>query len=384
MRNKPQKPDTRAVVVYAISSLAVLSGTIAFGLHRQRYWERKSAERPSIQVGIVQVDPSYVDSIAKMRQRSFTIDKRLDLLCWPESTLGTYHVDVSDFRDQKRVRASSMPPFVDWHPAAELPCELLAGGKTFYSGAGEDGPFYQTAFLIQPGERIVGRYTKRSLLPIGEYMPGQSYFPRLREWAGLSDIFISGNDARPLVLQNGVRLGVLMCYEDMVPEDARQSVAQGAQALCCLMNGSAFPHTRTLEQHMRLCTAPRDREPSLLRALCCHRSVVCNLGYGRLVSRADTNAEATLVADVPLIDDPTFFGRFGHLFPAACLIVVSAFLAGNLLNFWLRPPSGIELRNPLTLAARLTTRGGDAPASPYGASRLSRIFPGTLAQDCSR
>ncbi|MHB0957932.1 MAG: apolipoprotein N-acyltransferase [Pirellulaceae bacterium] len=324
--------ERRSVVGYSLLSLALLLGVLAFGYQRQAYWERRTADAPSIHVAIVQVDPSYTDSIAKMRQHSQqSRDEHLDLICWPESTLGNYRADLNDFRDEQRTLQSSMRPYVDSHPAADLSCELLAGGKTFHEGAADEGPFFQTAFLIRPhDETIVGRYQKRSLLPIGEYIPGQEYLPKLREWANLEDTIIRGRGAAPLVLREGARLGVLMCYEDMVPTNARQSVEEGAQALLCLMNGSAFPHVRTLEQHMRLALL-RAVENRRYFARCAATGVSCVISAtGAMAARVDTNVETTLVADIPLLDDVTIFTRFGYLFPAFCLLPALAFAAWDL------------------------------------------------------
>ncbi|MHB8972116.1 MAG: apolipoprotein N-acyltransferase [Pirellulaceae bacterium] len=323
----PAKSEVRAVVGYSLCSVALLIGVLAFGYQRQQYWEHRSASCPSIRVAIVQVDPSFTDSIAKMRQRSRDLsDEHLDLICWPESTLGNYRVDLDDFRDEQRTRQSSMRPYVEMHPAADLGCELLAGGKTFPLNAAEEGPFFQTAFLIRPkDETIVGRYQKRSLLPIGEYIPGQDYLPKLREWANLDDAIVCGSEAEPLVLCNGARLGVLMCYEDMVPNNARQSVAEGAQALLCLMNGSAFPQVRTLEQHMRLALL-RAVENRRYFARCAATGVSCIISAtGATVARLGTNVEAVLVTDIPLLDDATIYSRLGYLFPAFCLFLAAAF-----------------------------------------------------------
>ena len=333
----PARSQVRGVVWYSLVSLVVLIGVLAFGSQRQAYWERQSASRPSIRVAIVQVDPSYTDSIAKMRQRSREIQQRLDLICWPESTLGNYRDDLSDFRDEERTFQRSMRPYVDLHPASELSCELLAGGKTFFMGAGDEGPFFQTAFLIRPDdEAIVDRYQKRSLLPIGEYIPGQDHFPELRKWAHLDDAIVRGSEARPMVLRNGARLGVLMCYEDMVPNNARQSVAEGAQALLCLMNGSAFPHVQTLEQHLRLAFL-RAVENRRCFVRCAATGVSCVIAAtGAVVSRVDTNVEATIVANVPLLDDSTIFVRFGYLFPTFCLFVAVAFQLWDLVTSRMR------------------------------------------------
>lgn len=320
----PASPaDQRCVMWYAGTVAAVLITTLGFGSYRIRAVDNAANEGSGFSAALVQVDPSYTDSIEKMRQRSLAISQPVDLICWPESTLGNYRRDITDFRDDDHTRALSMAPFVDQHPAKGLPGDLIAGGKTFSPGASEEGPYLQTAFLIGPeNETILGRYDKRTLLPVGEYFPGQQYFPELRKWANLSDDIVCGHDATTLSLRCGARLGVLMCYEDMVPENARESVRNGAQALLCLMNGSAFPHELTLEQHARLAML-RAVENDRYFLRCAATGVSCLISpAGKVVERLDTNIEGTLITRVPLLDDMTIYNRFGHYFPSVCLALI--------------------------------------------------------------
>src|SRR5439155_20607054 len=125
-------------------------------------------------------------------------------------------------------------------PAKDLQCHSLASGKAYRRGAGEDGPYSMTAFLIGAHQHVLGRYRKRTLLPFGEYVPGESFFPAVRGWFTLKHLMEAGDDPGPLVTMPGHRLGVLICYEDMLPNNARQPVAAGADALFSLSQGTAF------------------------------------------------------------------------------------------------------------------------------------------------
>ena len=57
-----------------------------------------------------------------------------------------------------------------------------------------------------------------------------------------------------VTLPNGVGLGPLICYEDIVPDLARQAVRQGAQVLVNLTNDVWFGATRAPYQHRALAT----------------------------------------------------------------------------------------------------------------------------------
>jgi apolipoprotein N-acyltransferase len=312
-----------------VVSVVFLIGLIVFGRQRQQYWEHAAASWPCLRTAIIQVDPSYVDSIAKMRERTCPIDERLDLVCWPESTLGVYRFDLQDFRNEDETNAKSLAPRVDVHPAKDIACELLAGGKSFSADATEEGPFFQTAFLIRPDEQITARYLKRTLMPFGEYVPGQQFLPSLRRLVDLDDIMLTGKAAQPLVLKSGARIGILMCYEDTVPQNARETVLQGAQALFSLANASAFESPLTLEQHMRL-SLLRSVENRRYVARCSATGVSCIISAsGAIVTRANTLVEATLVTDLPLNDTLTVYSRYGYLFAPACMLITVLYLVGE-------------------------------------------------------
>lgn len=325
LRERKRSKRERSVVIgWATCSVLLFVGAVVHGNQEINAWENDLASSPeSIRVGIIQVDPSYVESIAKMRERTLPLHEDLDLVCWPESTLGVYSFDLNDFRDPKRTRRLSRPPAVDLEPAAELACQLIAGGKSFKPGAGRDGPFYQTAFLILPRQAIAARYLKRTLMPVGEYIPGQDFLPCLREWGDL-DISVTGKDARPLVLHNGTKVGMLICYEDTVPNNAREAVLNGAEVLVALANASAFEDPLALELHMRLALL-RAVENRRFFARCTATGVSCIISpVGRVTARTEANTEATLQGELPLINTLTPHTRFGHYFAAFCLAITVA------------------------------------------------------------
>ena len=61
-----------------------------------------------------------------------------------------------------------------------------------------------------------GTYDKTYLLAFGEYLPFGDLFPWLYDLSPHSSRFERGAHTRPLVL-DGVRLGMLICYEDILP-----------------------------------------------------------------------------------------------------------------------------------------------------------------------
>ncbi len=322
-----------SVTAHGFASTSLLIVTLAFGYSRLHRWQEAFPAQGSIRIASIQVDPRYTDSIEKMRQRTLAVQKELDLALWPECALGVYSFDLCDFHDPERTLELSGPPLVELQPTEDLTCELLAGGKSYQPTADRDGgPFFQTAFLIEPDEKIAGRYFKRSLMPIGEYVPGQRFVSDLRKLADLDEVTVTGEDARPLQLREGTRIGILMCYEELVPNNARRTVAEGADILVTLANGTSFEDPLALEQHMRL-ALPRAIENRRYLVRCTATGVSCVIGpTGEVLQRLNVNAEGTLTADVPLLRGFTFYHRIGHLFGPGCILMSSVLLGLD----WLR------------------------------------------------
>jgi apolipoprotein N-acyltransferase len=327
----PEGHVASPVVRDGLMALATLVAVLGFGYQRLWHWSQADSAHGSIRTAIVQVDPRFDSSLAEMRQRTAAFGSPLDVVCWPESSLGTYHIDLKGFGDPDETFQNAMPPRVDAQPTIGVTAPVLAGGKSYPTGASETGPFMQTAFLVATDQSIAARYFKQKLMPMGEYIPGQSLVPALRELADLDEMVSPADGSAPLALGNGARLGVLMCYEDMLPDLARRSVAGGADVLITLANGSAFENPLTLEQHMRL---------ALLRAVenrryfvrCTATGVSAVISpTGEIVQRTACQGSAGLVADLPLLQGRTVHNRLGAWFPVACLAILAAFLLRPLL-----------------------------------------------------
>ncbi len=182
----------------------------------------------------MQVDPVYVEAVANLQKRSQSVDDQVDLVVWPETSLGHYEDLLTHFRDPLLVAEYSEAPNPAEDPSNGLKNSwLLAGGKIYRQGTRNLGPYLNTALLISPSKDIIGRYVKRSLMPIGEYIPLGDRFPILKHMAAITTPLIPGDSDEPIELPSGPRLGTLICYED----GARKCEAY--HALWCRMLCSA-------------------------------------------------------------------------------------------------------------------------------------------------
>jgi apolipoprotein N-acyltransferase len=323
-------PDRRAeskwLWGYAVSSWLLLTLVLGYGHARISQLRERLVDAPKSRVAVVQIDPSKMGSVEKMREQTAALQAPVDLVCWPESAIGTYEDQLNDLRDPDRTMLHSRESRDSLRPAEGFRCDLLAGGRTYSAGTPDEGPYFMSAYLINSQEQVIGRYHKRTLLPFGEYIPGQDHYPEIRRWATLHEVIGAGQDARPLTTSTGVRIGVVICYEDLLPRNVRETVAAGADVLVSLINATAFEHPLTLDQHERIARL-RAVENRKCFVRCSSTGITCVVSpTGEVVANLDKGIEATLVHDLPIIEGQTPYTRWGDFFPWLCTLVVAGWL----------------------------------------------------------
>jgi apolipoprotein N-acyltransferase len=188
---------------------------------------------------------------------------------------------------------------------------------------------FNSALLVAPDTRILGRYDKQQLLAFGEYIPLQHYVPFLRNISPTIGNLTPGSGGL-VTLPNGVSIGALICYEDILPFLGRQAVRQGAQLLVNLTNDAWFGQTRA---------------PYLHRSLAAFRTIenrvylvrVTNTGLTSIIDALGREQRAlpiyqrdTLVHTIQPLQLSTIYTRYGDWFAQLCSVVAL------LLPWWYR------------------------------------------------
>jgi apolipoprotein N-acyltransferase len=155
-----------------------------------------------------------------------------DLIIWPEAAVPFFLSRAPDWNAwlQMQIRAWNAP--------------LVFGGlKLMADGEhGENG-----VFLAMPdGTRsFVG---KQHLVPFGEYVP--SWLPFLHTLVPAIAQWTPGTGKGVLRGPHGI-LGILVCYESIFPEQARERVQAGANVLINVTNDAWYGHSPAAWQHMQ-------------------------------------------------------------------------------------------------------------------------------------
>ena len=180
---------------------------------------------------------------------------------------------------------------------------------------------YNSAILVDSDGSVAGIYDKQFLLMFGEYIPFGDRFPVLYDWVPEAGRFTPGGDPEPLTW-DGHRLGVLICYEDILPEYTRKAASRGVDILLNLTNDAWFGKTAEPAQHFALAT---------LRAVEHRRWLVRSTStgisgavdpVGREVVRTGLYEAETFVVEVTLGGGETVYQTVGPLLPALCLLLV--------------------------------------------------------------
>ncbi|KAB0664096.1 apolipoprotein N-acyltransferase [Oryzomonas japonica] len=245
----------------ALLLLLLFTATLFYGFNRLNGEEKSTA--PPLRVALIQgnIDQDVKWSPAFQGQ-TMDIYERLtreaahggvDLVVWPESAAPFFFQD--EFRQAERIRslAREINAYVLFGSPAH---ELRNGTRTFLN----------SAFVVAPNGETGARGDKMHLVPFGEYVPLKRLLPFVSKLVvGIGD-FSPGEHAAPLDVGR-TRAGLLVCYEGIFPELAREYVNNGARILVNITNDAWYGRSSAPYQHFSIAVfrAVETRTP-LIRA----------------------------------------------------------------------------------------------------------------------
>ena len=322
--------EDRSAVWAGLVALIVCAANAVYGFSSMASWSRRIDSAPALRVALVQSNPEDDGGIDSLR----TLTRQLcsdpaavpDLVCWPECSGGSYEASLDSLADPERVLKLSRPPSPGMRPLEQPACPLLFGGKIYHGHPQKPRELYQSAILIDRDETILGCYHKRHLMPFGEYVPGEDWYPDIKHYFPMQDDLTEGAACNVLDCGTAARLGVMLCYEDMIPAAARTLAAESANVLVSLINGAAFTAPLTLTQH-RLLAQMRAVENRRCLVRCAATGQTCVISpLGTVTASLPLHTRDVLSATVPLLEGRTLANRIGPLFPLLCGAAVAALI----------------------------------------------------------
>ena len=229
-----------------------------------------------------------------------------DLIIWPEAAMPFYFQDGGPLADDIKKLSR------------ETGAHLLFGSPAFQRDEG-GLRYLNSAFLLSPKAQVLGRSDKNHLVPFGEYVPLSRFLPFVNKLVvGIGDY--SPGEIRPLKMGQH-HVGVLVCYEVIFPELAREYVRQGSDLLINITNDAWFGRSSAPWQHLAMARF-RAIENRVWLARAANTGVTAFITpSGHITQKTDLFVTAYLNQQVGLGAQPGIYSKMGDLIPGLFLLV---------------------------------------------------------------
>ncbi len=300
-----------------------------FGYSTVRYQVVKVIASRSLQAQVTVVQGNIDQSVKWSPEiRAATVDRYVslsrqgyatmdaELVVWPETALPFY--------PQQDPLTNRVTAFVQQDNV------WLLTGAPLYSVSKEGNDkgqvqYFNGALLFNPAGAIAGTHAKQHLVPFGEYVPMRRFLPFLAPLVESVGDFTPGTETAPLKM-GALRLGLLICYESIFPDIARESVKNGANLLVNITNDAWYGRSSAPYQSMAM---------AVFRAVETKRSLIraANTGIsgfvdplGNVVRQTPLFTATAVTEHVPMLELETVFCRWGYLFAPCCSVLIPLLL----------------------------------------------------------
>lgn len=328
-----QEKSPRVAVPMLIAS-ALCIGFIIRGHITNQGMAQHIANSDTVSFALVQGNISTQDKHdIEKRNDNLAIHKTLSqqalangarLIVWPESASNTWiwegYTDAARFD-------------LDFTSPSDEPYALLTGSLSFtdlndqayeslLTEVGEGvkpdilrrlkRQYFNSVVLIEAGN-INARYDKRVLMPITEYIPLIADYPALLKYLPVVSKFDKGTTSSVIPLTSlgnddlMPKAGILICYEDLVPQLSLDAVSNGANILINVTNDAWFGNSFAPHQH-NLLAAWRAVETRrfLLRTTNTGLTVIIN-PYGEFVDTLPLFEQGVLQGEAAILNHITTY-----------------------------------------------------------------------------
>jgi apolipoprotein N-acyltransferase len=298
----------------AITVLILLSFLI-YGYVKIKHVDRKAIQSSSLKVGLVQgnIDQSIkwdesfqLETLKIYRRLSMKVaEDKPDLIIWPETATPFFFQEAKEYQ-----------PIVLEIP--EKTNVFLLFGTPFYKIEKGKVNYYNSAFLVSPSKKLIGKYDKIHLVPFGEYIPLRRllFFIESSIGEGIGN-FKPGKGIVHLPLPQG-KFGVLICFEIIFPDLCRRFVKDGADFLVTITNDAWFGRTSAPYQHLSIATF-RAIENRVFIARAANTGISAFIDpKGKIVKQGDIFTEEAMNGTIHLMKGKTFYTLYGDVFAWIC------------------------------------------------------------------
>ena len=275
-------------LVFAASILA----PSIYGAARIASIERAMSAKAPVRVGVIQPnisieekhDPAFAfKNLDRLKELSLAVEAEgAEIVLWPESS---YPFPISRERTHDHRGEYSLRP-------RTLEAPIIAGALTRREGCDR----WNSVLAMGSEGEILGVTDKIVLLAFGEFAPLHALYPEWLKEKVPCPGFLRG-DREPTLDVDGVRYGVLNCYEDLLAFRSRALSLHGASVLLNFTNDAWFgdtaePHLHHMVSRLRTIETRRELIRAVNTGVSAHVSAT-----GRDLIRTGTFVESTFIAE---------------------------------------------------------------------------------------
>ena len=309
------------IAATALTVSALIAGlTFCYGKQRLIGVQKTISAAPVCKVAIVQGNieqgikwnSAYrVSSVQKyINLSSLVRSAKPDLIVWPETAAPFY------FLYNKKLTSLLKNGIQNFES------NFLIGAPSFIIKKNKTIDYFNSAYLLGPDGEVHGKYNKAHLVPFGEYVPMKKFLPFVGKMVeGIGD-FVPGQKGT-IIRQGKLGLGVLICYEIIFTDLAREMIRNNADLLVNITNDAWYGRSSAPYQHFSM---------AVFRAVENRRSLVrsANTGIsgfidpaGRIMEQTDIFKEAVITHSLPVMRQKTIYTRFGDWFAITCILMTT-------------------------------------------------------------
>lgn len=250
-------------------------------------------------------------------------DAKIDFALWPETAFPALLGEQFRFDEHPQTLAEFLHD-------RQLP--LITGAY----GIDESSRLITNSLFVlnKDGMVVPPHYSKTVLLAFGEYIPGENYFPEIRQWLPPTGHFARGSGPTELLNWNGYKMGAQICYESLFPAFSRSLSDLGAQFIVNVTNDSWYGTWQEPYQHMYMTLARgvEFRRP-VLRVTNTGISTV-SLASGEILQRSPIHEPWTGIYEIAYLKNPpaTFYQKWFRLVPSLLWGVLTVLLTAGMIR----------------------------------------------------
>ena len=315
-----------------VAAFGILALTLLYGYVRVGQVEAQMATAEKIRVGMVENDVGLGSLDMGRAKRQIDMARELarvekpELIVFPETAVRTpappykskgqpdfargttrfYPLNMTEVHngDQFSVQLGYKVPVLFGCTAIDLARPGPVPGRP---------ALFNAAFLLDGQGKVLGTALKNKLLVFGEYVPGSHLYPWIySDILTKSSALYAGTEPAVIDFQKH-RLGVTICYEDILPDFSYDLLQKEPELLVNLTNDGWFGKTAEPATHLALSQARAvESRLYMVRSTCTGISAFVD-PLGRVMKKTSIYEPETLVADVAWMPGGGLFRHLGPL-----------------------------------------------------------------------